>query len=248
DKNFERQLKMLKEFGFRGVEVNIAKPDQIDANDLRQYFSDFNLRFTMFASGLAAKTFDLSLSNEDPGIRARSVQKCIDFIDFAEKFDAGVIVGFLKGGIARDAHHAGKLFTDSLSRIAPHALQKSVPVLIEATNRYESSVAKSLEETVDLVKEYQNSFIRILPDTFHMNIEEADQSAALRKYIKYYDSIHISDNNRYFPGLGAINFAEIIRFLRGLQYQGGIAIEGNIKKSFIDDLRKSMDYLIPLLS
>ena len=81
-----------------------------------------------------------------------------------------------------------------------------------------------------------------------MNIEEADGFGALTKYADYYDSLHISDNNRYFPGFGAIKFDEFIQFLKTHDYKGGLAIEGNIKKSFIEDVKTSMDYLMPLLS
>jgi sugar phosphate isomerase/epimerase len=248
DEEFQNNLKALQEFGFSGVELNMAHPDKVDLADVRSFLKEFDLELTMFASGLTAKTYNLSLSSADAETRQRSVKKCQEMIDFVKGTGAGIIVGFLKGSAAQDVHEARKRFADSLQQISPYAAEKKVPILVEATNRYESAVANSLEDTVDLLKDLQNPFIRILPDTFHMNIEEADGFAALTKYAEYYESLHISDNNRYFPGFGAIKFEEVIQFLKTRNYQGGLAIEGNIKKSFIEDVKTSMEYLIPLLS
>ena len=40
-------------------------------------------------------------------------------------------------------------------------------------------------------------------------------------------------------------FDELIQFLKIQNYQGALAIEGNIKRSFIEDVKASMDYLTP---
>ena len=91
------------------------------------------------------------------------------------------------------------------------------------------------------------AWLRILPDTFHMNIEEQSTPGSLARFAGLYESVHISDNNRLFPGLGGIDFGGILRFLRDAAYQGGIAIEGNIRDSFEEDLRASMSLLSPTL-
>ena len=70
---------------------------------------------------------------------------------------------------------------------------------------------------------------------------------ALIRHRGLYDSLHISDNNRFFPGFGAIDFFAILRFLKDTGYAGGIAIEGNTHTSFDKDLRMSMRVLRPML-
>ena len=72
-------------------------------------------------------------------------------------------------------------------------------------------------------------------------------AGTLVKHMSLYDSLHISDNNRLFPGLGAIDFFALLRFLREAGYTGGIAIEGNLRGNFEDDLRASMSVLRPML-
>ena len=248
DAEFRKNLSLLQNYGFFGIELNIARPELINKEDLNTFLKEYGLKFTMFASGAAAKAFNLSLSHNNLEVRKAAVQKCIEIIDFSAKMEAGVILGFFKGGPSRNADRVRAFFSESLGHIAPYAWNKKVPLLVESTNRYESAVANNLADTYELIKYWESRYLRLLPDTFHMNIEESNMYEALRKYAHCYDSLHISDNNRYFPGLGAIDFAEIIRFLKELDYKGGIAIEGNIKNSFIEDLEASMSYLAPILS
>jgi D-psicose/D-tagatose/L-ribulose 3-epimerase len=247
DSAFRDRLALLQQFGFTGIELNIVRPERIEPGHLQGLLAEYGLRMTMFASGATANAEGLSLSHADQSLRTASVRRCTEFIDFAAAFGAGVIVGFLKGsaGPGKDAA-AGRL-RDSLARLESHAREREVPLLIEATNRYESSVANSLGETADLIRGFQNPYLRILPDTYHMNIEERSMLAALVRYGDLYDSVHISDNNRYFPGLGAIDFYAVMRFLKDVGYHGSVAIEGNLRGGFEEDLCASMSYLQPVL-
>ncbi len=243
-----RQFALLSELGFSGVELNFHEPGRIDPAVLAEFLDGFGLRCTMFATGFTAKSEQLSLSAADGHTRRRSVERALEFIDFAARLEAGVIVGFLKGGPAPDRAKARECFADSLDRLAPRAAELQVPLLIEATNRYESAVANSLADTAALVEPYASGGMRILPDTFHMNIEEADPFAALKRFAHLYDSLHISDNNRFFPGLGAIDFPRYLDFLKSVGYRGGLAIEGNLRQDLEGDLKASLAYLAPILS
>lgn len=242
--SFENELRVLQNLGLYGVELNIAQPEQVDIVDIRRFLDQFGLRLTMFASGLTAKTDNLSLSSADARIWEQSIDRCKAMIDFVAGEETGMIIGFLKGGPSHDTRLARSRFSAALQRIAPHAEKKRVRVLVEATNRYESAVANDLAGTAELFKSLESEYIKILPDTFHMNIEEAQGTAAsLTEWAGYYDSIHISDNNRFFPGFGAIDFTGILTTLKDIGYQGTMAIEGNIQNSFSEDIKASTAYL-----
>jgi sugar phosphate isomerase/epimerase len=248
NEHFREVLRTLQSLNFSGVELNVVHPERIIPDDLTEYLNEYELPMTMFATGATAKVLDLSLSSTDESVRKRSVDKCLEFIEFARFFNAGVIAGFLKGGTGPDREQRRQSFRTSLLEVAPRALQNEVPLLVEATNRYESAVANSLDDTSELISPFaDNPYVRILPDTFHMNIEENDQFDSLKKHKALYDSIHISDNNRFFPGFGAIRFAELFSFLANSGYSGGLAIEGNIKQDLLSDICATTEFLGPLL-
>jgi len=243
DKSMARKLMLLQKYGFFGVELNIVDLNRTDPGKLKKHLENFGLKMTMFASGALAKKYNLSLSHENRGIRLEAVKVCREIIEYAAKLGAGVILGFIKGSVNCEREKAKNLFKESIYELAEDALKYKVSILIEATNHYESAVANTVEEAAGLIKEVNSPYFKILPDTYHMNIEERSSFGTLVKYQDFYNSLHISDNNRYFPGLGALDFITIFRFLTEIGYHGGVAIEGNIKYDWQRDLEISMNYL-----
>jgi len=144
DPDFIRLLSALRDLAFAGVELNIKQPNSVDTTALRRFLASYNLCCTMFATGLTARTEGLSLSDPDETVRAHSVSRTRDFIDFASSMDAGVIIGFLKGRHIGEKARLRDFFRKSIEEIGRYAEAKKVHVLIEATNRYESAVANTL--------------------------------------------------------------------------------------------------------
>lgn len=247
DQQFCSQMQSLTRYGFSGVELNIANPTGVDLTELQEFLNCFDLKMTYFASGLSAKTSGLSLSSTNKKIHRNSVDFCLSVIEWLAGSGIGMIIGFLKGRAGVDVQRARAQFLRSLETVAPEAERVKVPLLIEATNRYESAVANSLADAAQILQNVQSKTLRILPDTFHMNIEEVNMDTALQEHLHLFDSIHISDNNRFFPGHGAIDFERVIQTLGRLGFKGGLAIEGNLKKNLVQDLDCTMSYLAPLL-
>lgn len=247
DSAFRSLLSTLRELGFWGVELNMSDPDSFQPATVQAFLGEFDLELSMLASGLTAKRLGLSLSHDSESIRRRSVEKCREMIDWVCGSGAGIILGFLKGGVAPDARGARERFAQSLAEILRRAKEKSVAILVEATNRYESSVANTLADAALLLEGDDPRCAQMLPDTFHMNIEEVDMCGSLRAHTSRYTSVHLSDNNRFFPGFGAIDFARVIGCLEGLGYKGRLAIEGNVHGDVESDLRSSVARLAPHL-
>lgn len=243
DAGFAGRLRFLRQQGFAGVELNVLRPELLSASELAAYLAEHDLRMTMFASGAAARAGGLSLSAQDPEVRRRSVDACLGFIDFAAAMRAGVIIGFLQGAPQPDVEGARERFRQSLGRLAPHARSKGVHLVVEASNRYITSVANSLEGSRRLIEGFPADTVRLLADTHHMNIEETDMLAAVRRHLDLFDSIHFSDNNRLLPGLGAIDFAPLVRVLREGGFRGVVGLEGNVERDFRAEVEKSVAYL-----
>jgi len=240
DKIFQQALEKLQRLGFYGLELNIAHPGAEPLERIVRFLEGYHLKLTSFASGLTAKTYGLSLSDKDEEVRMRSVHKVQQIIDFLSGSEVGIILGFFKGPKVEYSEIAQSQFGRSLDELLPAAEKAKIPLVVEATNRYESSIANSLDDAVRLVEPRNSPYLKILPDTFHMNIEEQDMCASMEKYLQYYDNVHLSDNNRYFPGYGAIEFSKILNHLSSLGYSGGFALEGNLKGGLTEDSEVAM--------
>ncbi len=248
DADFWRNLETLQRLGFDGVELNIRDPETVEPARLKAYLADFGLVLSMFASGLTAKTDQLSLATADETRRRKSIDRTARFLEFAHEFGAGVIAGYLKGAPQDNGPGARDRLAASARELAPIAERLTTPLLIEAVNRYESPVGHSLADTWDIARLAGSPFVQILPDTFHMNIEESNMKQALRDHLACFSSLHLSDNTRHFPGFGALDFSAIIGMLDDLAYRGKLAIEGNLRTGFAADVDVAMRCLGPLLS
>ncbi len=80
-----------------------------------------------------------------------------------------------------------------------------------------------------------------------MNIEESNMEAAMVRHREHFISFHLSENNRYFPGYGALDFKRIIGILDACGYRGKLAIEGNLKQGFAEDVATAIEVLQPIL-
>ena len=234
---------LLRELGFSGVELNIADPWHTNLGAMTDLLRGENLRLLNFASGLTAKTFGLSLSTDDEAQRIESADRCGELLALFSGITAGIIIGFFKGPPSPDAEQARRQFQRSLEYLSPLAEKTGVALVVEATNRYESTVANSLDDTWSFINEFPGSAVKMLPDTFHMNIEESDMLGAFTAHLGHYSSIHLSDNNRYFPGFGALDFEALFSHFADIGFTGDVAIEGNVKGDFAKEIKKSSEAL-----
>ena len=248
DGDFGALLTLLQQLGFWGLELNMSDPRIFDFEAVRGFLGRFNLELSMLATGVTARRFGLSLSDPDESIRLRSVAKCREMIEWVRHPDTGVIIGRLKGGLSPDAAAARRQFARSLAEILPFAEARRVRVLIEATNRRETAVANTVDEAAALIDAREFRCAGVLPDTYHMNLEETDMLATLRRHAPRISSLHLSDDNRCYPGLGTIDFPKLLSLLQETGYTGRVAIEGNPREDVKADLQASADYLAPLLA
>ena len=247
DGDFISNLKVLREYGFDGVELNLRDPAEVDPEDLKAFLGDFGLSLSMYATGYTAKTLGLSLASTDEAKRKDSVRRTKGFLEFASRFGAGIVAGFLKGAMGEGTQANRECLKNSIAELAPEALRLKTPLLIEAVNRFESPLGHSLDDAWDLIGESKNPYMHILPDTWHMNIEETNLEAAMVRHRDHFVSFHLSENNRFFPGYGAMDFKKIAGILDALDYRGKLAIEGNLKVGFAEDVKKAMEVLGPIL-
>jgi len=148
---------------------------------------------------------------------------------------------------------------ESLQKAGEYAEDKKIVLTIEPINRYEVGLVNSIDDALKVAKKINNPFVRIMGDTFHMQIEEGDgiANAIRRAGGEWLRHLHAADNTREAPGKGTMNWREIIRALHDIEYQGGISLEplpkgaspydarkGIIPKEKLDaDLRYGLNYL-----
>ena len=229
--------------GIWGLEVNVSDPDLFSYADVVSFLGEHGLAFSMFATGLSAKTAGYSLSSLDESERKRAVAACARYLRWVEDEEVGAIIGFMKGMDRSDPEGARAAFRESVLELAPVAEQARTPLIIEATNRYETPIANTLSDALSVVEGTDSRWVKVLPDTFHMNIEEADIRSALERAMPRLSNVHLSENNRTLPGRGGFEFPSFLRILDELGYVGRLAMEGNVVGSEAADVPRAARFI-----
>ena len=227
--------------GLWGLELNVSDPASFSYDEVVEFLAGFGLKLSMFATGLSAKSGGFSLSAADEDARRRAVEECAKYLRWVGDDDVGAIIGFMKGMDRSHPESAREAMRRSVLELAPVAEQERTPLIIEATNRYETPIANSLADALELVEGTPAEWVKVLPDTFHMNIEEADQREALTSALPRIMHVHLSENNRTLPGCGAFDFAGFLNLLDEIGFRGRLAMEGNIVGDEGDDVARAAE-------
>lgn len=234
-------LSALQALGYCVVELNCV--DFSDPLPLIQTVQNAGLRIGRIATGAWAAREGLSLCSQDPDVRFKTVRLLAgEVLPFAQACHAQTVLGLVKGGPAPGKQTCTALLAQSLRHLCSQADCPPGSFALEATNHYETAAVHQLHEAAALCP----PAIDILPDLYHMNIEEASLTAPLVQFAGRYRNIHFSDNNRYFPGFGRLDFLEILRLLDALDYPGDVTLEGRIQNDLLADAAKSAQYLFTL--
>ncbi|MGB2569946.1 sugar phosphate isomerase/epimerase family protein [Micromonospora citrea] len=122
-----------------------------------------------------------------------------------------------------------QVLVDALGELGEHARAEGVTLFLEPLNRYEDHMVNRLDEAVTLCAAVGLPSVRVVADTFHMNIEEDDVHAALRAAAPYLGHVQVSDSNRYQPGAGHLDWPALLRTLRDIGYPGWLALECRLR-------------------
>lgn len=117
----------------------------------------------------------------------------------------------------------------SLQEIAKVAESFDIDYCLEIVNRFEQYLLNTAQEGVDFVKELDSPKVKLLLDSFHMNIEEDSLYEAIRMAGDFLGHFHIGECNRKTPGLGRMDWDSICRGLQSIDYKGKIVMEPFIR-------------------
>jgi len=222
-----RCIERCADLGYDGVELALRDASQVEVQRIKQRLAATGLEVPCISTGQVFAADHLYFTHPDVVVRDRAVERIIDMIRLASEFNAKVNIGRVRGMIHPEDSPdvARQRYIDCVCRCADIAEPLGVELLVEPVNRYEVNFINNCTQGVELIRESGRRGVRLMPDTFHMNIEDAsfyDAFLAARDFISY---VHVADSNRLAPGWGHIRFDEIFRGLGEIGYNDWITVE-----------------------
>jgi len=222
----EAGLSCLAEQGYDGVELSLRTKDDVDRRSFNDRLGALGLELFSIATGQSYLEDGLSLFSTDESVRDATVKRLEDHIDFASDWKACVIVGGIRGKLERVGNASQfEAGSRAIDRCVEYAEKKDATILLEAINRYETNVFNTLAELREFMKARSPGNFLMLPDTFHMNIEEANIERSLLENKERIGAIHFADSNRLAPGMGHVDFGSIVRTIRDFPHIHYIGVE-----------------------
>ena len=221
-------LEKAAEYGFDVVELSLRDPLDLSADDLRRMLTKYHLGLSAIATGQSCLHDGMCLASADESGVQSAVARLSAYIDLASEWGAAVIIGGIRGkfsGSDADQAQQRQRALNALRVCAEKAAEKNVQLLLEPINRYETNFINTAEEGLLFADEAGHPEVKLLLDTFHMNLEEADIPATLKRCSSRIGYVHFADSNRYAPGLGHFPFHQILAVLGEINYQGVVTAE-----------------------
>ncbi len=220
-------IRILSDLGYDGVELHWGDPSHIHLQKIIETCDKYGIVISAFATGRAYVQEGLSLIDDEENKRQSAVKRLLEFVDVASKFQSTVIIGCIRGNLnsSENYDYYLKRLAQSTLTVAEYAADKKVQIVFEAINRYENNYLNTAAETLDFIKRYNLPNTKVLLDTFHMNIEDANMSKAVHDCGKMLGYVHFADSNRHYVGAGHINYKEIATALKSIGYEGFISAE-----------------------
>ncbi|MGC4996748.1 sugar phosphate isomerase/epimerase family protein [Streptomyces sp. DT195] len=136
-----------------------------------------------------------------------------------------------------------EILLTGLTELGEHARREGVTLYLEPLNRYEDHMVNRLEQAADLIRATGLDSVRIGIDSYHMNIEESDPSAAILAHAEYIGHAQVSDSNRLQPGAGHLDWPAWLGALHTIGYDGVLAAECRLDGDPVEAVRSVPAFL-----
>jgi 5-keto-L-gluconate epimerase len=238
--DFEANVAKIAGWGYDGVELAIRDPKLVPGGpeELLRVVSAHGLEVPAVGTGQAWGEEGLSFTDPDPAIRAAAIERVKSHVPLAARFaearrdsqGAGrtvIIIGLVRGLVKPGVDHAQAMdwLVEALQQCCAAAAPDGVRLALEPICRYETTLINNLAQGLDLLDRVGADNMGLMPDTFHMNIEEPVIEDSIRACGDRIFHFHVADSNRWYPGAGHLDFGSILGALSDTGYRGYVSGE-----------------------
>ena len=226
---------MFKKWGFETVEIPIESPEHIDPAAVKAVADKRGLAIGSVCACMGpGRDF-----RGTPEEQRTAMDYCKAVVDQAAIMSCPRVIGPIYSVVGKaDAVEPEQqtaefaLVVNNLKELAAYAAGKGIDLCIEPLNRFETDFLNTCAKGLQLIKAVGAKNVKLHLDTFHMNIEEKNQAAAIRKAGKLLGHFHACGSDRGTPGNDHIDWKPIIKALKDIKYSGDLVIE-----SFTTDVK-----------
>ncbi len=236
DGDYKYYIKKAAALGFDILEIAAGPLPGYTKNqlsELRKCAEENRIRLTV-GYGPAPEN---NIASPDASVRTHALEFYKDLFERMEEIGSDLLGGALYSCWPVDYHGTidkkgdWERGIEGIAKMGKAAAQYGIKTLgMECLNRFENHVINTSEEGTRFVKsvrelEKEAGNVKVMLDTFHMNIEEESIGNAIRTAGELLGHFHTGECNRMVPGAGRMPWKEIGDALKEIHYSGAVVME-----------------------
>ncbi|MBL7007165.1 MAG: sugar phosphate isomerase/epimerase [Spirochaetia bacterium] len=228
---FLAYMRKASALGFDLVEIPIMNPAGFPLDEVKQVLKETGLKVSC-GTGLGVKT---DISSTDSAISEAGVDHLFRCIDIAAELGSPTLQGVIHSawGARTPVDEANrKACAAGLKAVARKAADLHMSIALECINRYESSFLNTVKQGIYILNMIGENNAGLHLDTYHMNIEENSFQEAFSTAGNRMFHLHLSENQRGFPGGGLLDWKMIVQSAKSAGYRGPWVIESYVYPEF----------------
>lgn len=221
--------KKVANIGFDILEIgagHLLNMSDTELGDLKAISKDLGLTIT---SNIGPSK-DKDVASADAQTRESGIQFLSDIMTAMDKIDSRALVGVQYTYWPNDFTDLNKSAiwargVESVKTLGKVAEMYNIDMCLEVVNRFETHIMNTCEEAIAFCNEVDNKNVKILLDTYHMNMEEDSIPEAIRLAGTMLGHLHVGEGNRKLPGEGSLPWKEIGKALKDIHFNKGVVME-----------------------
>lgn len=226
----KQYIEKVKKLGFDVLEISCAMLKGIAQEELKEMKKRAEDAGVILTAGYGPNAQE-NLASADPAVAANAVAFYTDILKKLEVLDihtlGGGIYSYWPVDYSRPIDKEGDWARSvgNVRKVGKIAGECGVDYCLEVLNRFEGYLLNTCAECRRFVEEVDVDAVKIMLDTFHMNIEEDSITEAVLLAGDKLGHFHVGENNRRLPGKGGMPWYEIGMALRAIGYDKNVVME-----------------------
>ena len=222
---FETNLDFIRRAGYTGVELLVRDADELDVSRLESSLSKSGLTAASFGTSPMLVQDKLDLLSENEEIRERTFQRTLRMIELASHFQAPVGIGKLRGNLQEGTGRTAQRRDEIFLKLCEHCEKTGGSIVMEPQKYDNVNNLNTIDESLEWLRQINSKRLKLLVDTYHMDLTEKDQFDSIRRAAGQIGFVHLSDTDRKAPGCGKIDFGAALKAFNDIHYDGFLSME-----------------------
>ena len=229
--DYQNYVKKVKDLGFDILEVSCAGLRHTSEDMILKLKECANENGIMLTGGYGPRP-DENIASADSAIVANAFRFWEETFPVLYKLGIRQVGGGLYSywpadySSSLDKKNDLERSIQNMRKLARMAAEYGIELGMEVLNRHEGYLINTAKECLDYVNAVDEENVKVMLDTYHMNMEEDDFVEAILTAGKKLGHFHVGENNRKLPGQGnMIPWTKIGQALKEIGYTGTVVME-----------------------